>query len=250
MKTFPFRTRVVNDDTLKTEAIVEPHKLCIVEPKDLKHDLRVILVGLFLFLIPCGFWIHSARENHKLKDQLTEYAMITGMNMEYLNVEYLAGKYCTFKGKVPTDPDTLFKFVCESGAWYPEITMAQLIIESASFTSNVGKNARNGFGMKKCGEGPNSRPSLQIPGVDYSGYGVYMNWYHSVLDRHLWDLWVFKGAMPNSIEDYLHKIGNIYAEDPNYISKVKKIAAEWKEKADAYREAQQDVNRDSIGRLI
>lgn len=209
----------------------------------LKHTfiILVILLGFGAFIgISMG---KMAYENKQLKEEIARYDQITGLNMSVLNLEYLAGKYCTFKGKIPTNQDTIFKFVCESGAWWPEVTMAQLIIESQCFTSVVAKNAKNGFGMKKCGEGPKSRPNLQIPGVDWNGYGMYMNWYHSVLDRHLWDLWVFNTRQPNTIEEYLAKIGRIYAEDPDYINKVRKVAAKWKDKADAYRmeEAQKDT---------
>jgi hypothetical protein len=57
---------------------------------------------------------------------------------------------------------------------------------------------------------------------------MYLNWQHSVLDRILWDRWVFKQKPTR--DQYLDKLENIYAEDPDYRAKIVRIAKTWEEK--------------------
>lgn len=240
MKTFDFKTRLINNETLETVGMYEPHKIITSEKGETillfnrRNKFRIfvtISLILFMFLFTIT---KQANRNHKLESQIEHYEELTGMNLPYISVEALAGKYATYKGSVPKDKDTIFKFICESGAWYPEVIMAQFQLESVYMTSDIGKNALNGFGMRKCGEGPRSRPNLQIRGMDYHGYGMYMNWYHSILDRVLWDLWVFD-EKPASREAYLKGLVNKqYAEDPDYIAKIGKIAEQWGEKVGQY----------------
>lgn len=229
LNTFDFPCKVFNSESLTFVGDYEPGEIVQVKRCGIKRSWKKYICAIFIPILIILLWA----ENEQLREEIEVYEKTTDLSMSILDTEYLVGKYATFKGAVPEEQDTIFRFVCECGAWYPEIIMAQLILESRTFGSNIGKNAKNGFGMKKCGEGPKSRPNLQIPGVNYKGYGIYMNWYHSILDRHMWDLWIFKGEKP-TLDKYLEKIGRIYAEDPDYISKVLRIANEWKPKADAY----------------
>ena len=244
--TFNRNCRIFDDDTLEHLG-VWPKGTVHIEKRErfslgfCEIKLWHVLVLAFALVFPYVILVEECHKEEVLKEQILQYEEeiagyeeVTSLNMEYLTVEMLAGRHATFKGKNCTDRDTLFKFICESGAWYPEITMAQLVIESGGFKSNVGVNANNGFGMKKCGEGPQSRPNLQIPGVNHNGYGKYMNWYHSVLDRHLWDLWVFRGKRPATRDEYLKRIGNVYAENPKYCSMVMQVARDWEKKAKEY----------------
>lgn len=229
LNSFDFPCKVFNSESLTFVGDYEPGEIVQVKRCGIKRGWRKYICAIFIPILIILLWA----ENEQLREEIEVCEKTTDLSMSILDTEYLVGKYATFKGAVPEEQDTIFRFVCECGAWYPEIIMAQLILESRTFGSDIGKNAKNGFGMKKCGEGPKSRSNLQIPGVNYKGYGIYMNWYHSILDRHMWDLWIFKGEKP-TLDKYLEKIGNIYAEDPDYISKVLRIANEWKPKADAY----------------
>ena len=197
--------------------------------------LALVIIGI------CAVSWHTAdqycyvlEENRQLKSyiEVAEYD---------LNVELLAGRYATSRTPVPTDMNEVYKMCIQSGAWYPEVIMAQFIIESGSGTSSVSKKARNFYGMKYIGT--KGRPTLQIPDMNVSGYGVYLNWQHSVLDRVLWDDWVFNKTKPETREKYLAKINGVYAEDPNYIAKVLKIASEWEVKTDSLRTV---MEQDSI----
>lgn len=234
MKTFDQKVRIIDDETLQTIGVYGPDQVTVRSRFDKPVSIwnasvtGLILIAFIAALI--GVILQQRNYAKELQVENTMYQEIFESTQQNITIERLAGKYCTTKGKPENNPDSIFKFICEAGAWYPDVIMAQVTQESSLFTSNVGRNAKNGFGMKKCGEGPNSRPNLQIPGVDYNGYGVYMNWYHSVLDRLLWDVWVFKGKKPATREEYLAKIGAIYAEDPNYVERITTIARKWEKK--------------------
>lgn len=234
MKTFDQKVRIIDDETLQTIGVYGPDQVTVRSRFDKPVSIwnasitGLILVAFIAALI--GVILQQRNYTKELLVENTMYQEIFESTQQNITIERLAGKYCTTKGKPENNPDSIFKFICEAGAWYPEVIMAQVTQESNLFTSNVGRNAKNGFGMKKCGEGPNSRPNLQIPGVNYNGYGVYMNWYHSVLDRLLWDVWVFKCKKPATREEYLTKIGTIYAEDPNYVERITTIARKWEKK--------------------
>ena len=66
------------------------------------------------------------------------------------------------------------------------------------------------------------RPTTQLNGTDYKGYGIYLNWQHSIIDRMLWDEFTFSGKKP-SYEEYISTLKKRYAEDKKYISKLENI---------------------------
>lgn len=116
---------------------------------------------------------------------------------------------------------TLYSLLVEIGAWYPELLVKQAKLESANYQSSVYTNNNNLYGMRNV----YSRPTTQIN--TKNGYGVYHNWQLSAIDRVLWDEEIFD-SQPETEDEYLDFIAAIYAEDPNYISKVKSIKIEVK----------------------
>lgn len=245
MKVLNRKVRLHDAETLEYIGEYDKERVGIIGETELVLDFRrywptwVIFILLVFGICATGWYTAdkycAVVETNK---QLVEYIEVA----EYdLNVELLAGRYATSRTPVPTDMNEVYKMCIQSGAWYPEIIMAQFIIESGSGTSSVSKKARNFYGMKYIGT--KGRPTLQIPDMNVSGYGVYLNWQHSVLDRVLWDDWVFSKTKPESREKYLAKINGVYAEDPNYIAKVLKIASEWEVKTDSLRTV---MEQDSI----
>jgi hypothetical protein len=95
---------------------------------------------------------------------------------------------------------------------HPDIVMAQAIIESGNFKSNIFKENNNLFGMKM----PEYRKTTAI-GIN-RGHAVYRNWRESVIDYALWQ---GKRARYSTTNQYLRRLRS-YAADPNYISKIKK----------------------------
>jgi len=136
-------------------------------------------------------------------------------------LEALVGKYHIFPNKNMTD-STVYDIICECGAWYPEIIMAQYKIESSGGKSTLAKSSNNLFGMRIAMR----RPTTQLSGTSNSGYGVYLNWEHSIIDRILWERWVFKGEKP-SYESYMARLETIYAESPCYRETVEGAARKY-----------------------
>lgn len=157
------------------------------------------------------------------KKAVTDFERSIEMMEQETEIVSMTGHYYMMGHNAEKFNDTAALILLEGcGAWYPDIILAQLQLESHKFQSDVGKNAINGFGMKKISERGRHRPTTQIPGKEYYGYGMYSNWQLSVIDRVLWDVWSFKGIQP-SRDKYLKRIEDLYAEDVNYIAKIKSL---------------------------
>ena len=186
-----------------------------IQQLEIKHRDLTIAIWFLIFLVVAlaSLFIASLigrnrinQENKVLKEQLIK-------DEEQLSLEYSIGYWFINNPKEINDT-VLYQFLLDNNAWYPDILLKQAKIESANYTSNVYKNTNNLYGMRKVGK----RQTTQLNNT-YNGYGCYSNWCLSVLDRMLWDIFVFKGEKPSE-EEYLKAIG-IYAEDKNYINKLK-----------------------------
>lgn len=106
----------------------------------------------------------------------------------------------------------------------PHIVLAQATLETGNFTSDVFKENHNLFGMKLA----RSRPTTRL-GIKH-GHAYYENWESSVEDYGYYQAYQGLAKIKNDEQYYnlLYKLG--YAEDPNYILKVKKLAEELKDK--------------------
>lgn len=111
--------------------------------------------------------------------------------------------------------DTLLELIKSSGIKHPEIVFAQAKLETANFTSNLFIKNGNLFGMKLA----KSRPTTAI-GEQYS-HAKYTDWTRSIADYKLW-----QDNLKSDIRTkkrYIKYLSNNYAEDKNYIKKLKKI---------------------------
>lgn len=108
-----------------------------------------------------------------------------------------------------------YAFIVDNEIQHPEIVLAQMKIESGNYQSRVAKKNNNYFGMRH----PAQRLTVSLG--QKNGYARYRNWAYSVIDYGLWQR---RYAYNLTEEEYLTKLSNTYAEDPNYVSKVKNIA--------------------------
>ena len=184
----------------------------------------IIMCVIFWFLAYVGFSKYS-----KLKTEyeytLSEYEQLLFEKQEQ-NLYTFIGEYSFLKNeKIPTNDSVVYEFIKATGCWYPDIVMAQYVIESGHGKSMLSQEYNNCFGMKYVGN--KGRRNTQLPDVKgYGDYGVYANWQLSVVDRQLWDHRVFEASKPTK-DYYLNIIGKIYAEDPNYIDKITAEAKKW-----------------------
>ena len=160
------------------------------------------IVAWLLAFIPL---VHRTEEIKELSDKIYK-------EEQMLSLEYSIG-YWFINTPEEINDSTLYQFLLDNNAWYPDILLKQAKIESGNYKSNVYVNSCNLYGMRKVGKRNTTQRGT------YNGYGVYDNWCLSVLDRMLWDVFYFKNEKPTE-EEYL-KAMSIYSEDSNYISKIK-----------------------------
>lgn len=112
--------------------------------------------------------------------------------------------------------------------------LAQIKIESANLTSSLFKRTNNMFGMRYPFIRQTKASGIYIPALDTVIYGsknelkkfrktinyaVYNSWNDAIADYKLWQEKCF-----NVSDRYLEFIGNIYAEDPLYVKKIRHVA--------------------------
>lgn len=103
------------------------------------------------------------------------------------------------------------------GVQHPEIVLAQALLESANFKSYIFRTNNNMFGMRM----PNKRETSAIS--EFKGYAVYDDWEASIEDYAMYQKSILKGKNITK-DEYLDFLGRRYAESPDYVKVVKKIA--------------------------
>lgn len=107
------------------------------------------------------------------------------------------------------------KQIVAIGIRFPDIVMAQAILESGHFTSGLFVNHKNPFGMMIA----KKRPTLAKKGA--YPFASYKEWKHSIMDyAYYQSVYMSKYTTEDS---YLKRLGEVYAEDPKYVSKLKTI---------------------------
>ena len=110
---------------------------------------------------------------------------------------------------------TLLYKMKQIGILYPEIVLAQAKIETGNFTSVIFIENNNLFGMKL----PERRRTTAIG--ENRNHAKYTDWIQSIKDYKLWqDQMIHKAPTKRSYLSYLRRN---YAEDKNYIKKIKQI---------------------------
>jgi hypothetical protein len=126
----------------------------------------------------------------------------------------------------PFTEDDFVRHLKEVNVKFPHIVMAQAYLESSykgrPFNSPIFKENHNMFGMKEA----KSRPTTALGTKRNHAY--FRNWEYAVVDYAL-----YQSAFLRQIkteEQYFRYLAGSYAEDPNYISKVRKLAQKFKSK--------------------
>jgi uncharacterized FlgJ-related protein len=123
-------------------------------------------------------------------------------------------------GPLAFSQENFYQYIKKCGIKFPHIVMAQALVETARFKSNIFIHSHNAFGMKVA----KSRPTTALG--ESRGHAHYQHWTFSVQDYAL-----FQSAFLRKIkneEDYYQYLADNYAEDPNYVSKLKQIAEKYK----------------------
>lgn len=100
------------------------------------------------------------------------------------------------------------------GFQYPDLILAQAVLESGHFKSTVFKENNNLFGMKQ----PRKRYTL-CKGSNLN-HGVYDNWKISVEDRMIYDTLYLKDM---SRTQYLKFLDKVYCKSGDYSGKLENL---------------------------
>lgn len=134
--------------------------------------------------------------------------------------EYHVTSHCTHE---PISKDSVASLLSSINAWYPDIIMAQVQMESGFGVSDLALNANNVLGMKKASK----RKTTQIRNKSYKGYGVYNNWEACVIDRVLWDYSMFGHNKP-SREMYITVLNRRYGQTGTYGGAIDTMSRKYK----------------------
>jgi hypothetical protein len=97
---------------------------------------------------------------------------------------------------------------------FPHIVYAQSIVETGEFSSDIFHMNNNLFGMKR------ARLRCTIARGTQRGHAYYEHWSESVIDYAFYQTTYLHKIRTE--EDYFAYLAENYAEDPNYVSKLKK----------------------------
>lgn len=158
----------------------------------------ILIILIFLGLLLSSFYLILNKVNEKHKYERTEEELILLID-----------------SKNEFSEDKFINLLKQYNLKFPHIALAQSKIETGYFKSKIFKESNNLFGMRQA----KLRPTTSL-GTQYE-HSYYENWKKSVEDYCLW-----VAAYANRInkeEDFLNFLEHIYAEDSNYVNKIKKI---------------------------
>jgi uncharacterized FlgJ-related protein len=124
------------------------------------------------------------------------------------------------KNKVPFTEKNLAQELKRQGVMYPDVALAQSMLETGYFKSNIFLDNNNLFGMKH----PRQRPTLS-KGPN-RGHASFNNWQDSVKDYKMWQ--DYNKLSNLSKNQYIAKLNRIYCMPPscgsnNYAKKVQSL---------------------------
>jgi uncharacterized FlgJ-related protein len=111
--------------------------------------------------------------------------------------------------------DALIILFKECNVKYPHIVLAQAKLESGHFKSKIFKQNNNMFGMRK------ARQRITSAQSEKDTYAYYRDWIDCVYDYCMYQSSVLCNVTNES--EYFAKLGERYAEDSTYVSKLKNI---------------------------
>ena len=120
----------------------------------------------------------------------------------------------------PISDEILYNYLKTMRVPHADIIVAQAHLESQNFTSNLFKRQNNFLGMKI----PSKR--ISTTGQGKGEYKDYTNWQECTTDYIFW--MHHHQAHKLNREEYFNLLGKIYAEDPEYVNKLKGIISQFK----------------------
>jgi hypothetical protein len=171
-------------------------KLYRYDPQSM--DFTPMYVWRYVVLFICLLFLMSiSRSTYQPSDQETELSI-----------------FGVHSGEMEFTPENLMLQIKRSGVRFPEIVFAQAVIETGHFKSTIFMEGNNLFGMKVA----RSRPTTSIG--EYSNHALYDHWTSSVMDYALYQSAYLRKLKTK--DQYYNYLSQNYAEDPNYVTKLKR----------------------------
>ncbi len=171
---------------------------------DLSYNkVRVLPIALFVIIAGILSYMYGYLEGRQ--DQIVR---LTPQEKEIilLNVSDTTSEF---------SQDKMVSLMKELNIKYPHIVMAQSLIETGHFDSKIFHENHNLFGMKQA----RTRVTT-AQGTQYN-HAYYENWRESVYDYAFYQCRYL--SVLKTEEEYLAYLGRSYAEDPNYLSKIRSL---------------------------
>jgi hypothetical protein len=147
---------------------------------------------------------------------ITIFVMVTKVNdVRFITEET---KQIIIKQEQEFTPEKLKAYILELNIRFPHIVYAQALLESGEFKSHIFKENNNLFGFKVA----KLRPTTNLG--ENRGHPYYSSWRDCVVDYGFYSAAYLKDIRTE--DEYFQYLGQNYAEDPNYVSKLKKIVNE------------------------
>lgn len=108
--------------------------------------------------------------------------------------------------------DKLVTMLKDLNVRFPHIVVAQARLETGGYRSRIFKENNNLFGMKQATVRVNTASGTQ------HNHAYYDTWRESVYDYAFYQTRYLSGAKTEA--EYLYVLGQSYAEDPNYVTKL------------------------------
>lgn len=171
-----------------------------LEFKKAKKAILTLTLFIFslLFIITASFILGEDKENIKYITEETRAIIINEYDKENQFSE-----------------ERLEEYILGLNFKFPDIVLAQARIETGHFKSKVFKENNNLFGMKE------AKQRLTTNRGTENNHAFYDNWKQSVQDYALYAATYLSKIKTEG--EYLEYLGQNYAEDPNYVSKIKAI---------------------------
>lgn len=112
-------------------------------------------------------------------------------------------------------PERLKSYILELNIKFPHIVYAQAQLESGGFKSHIFMENNNFFGMKVATKRPTTNKGEE------NGHAYFDNWKDCVVDYALYQAQYLSDLKTEA--EYYEYLRQNYAEDPNYVEKLKKI---------------------------
>lgn len=116
--------------------------------------------------------------------------------------------------------ENLIEYILELNIEFPHIVIAQSMVETGYYTSNIFRENNNLFGMKEAKQRPTTNKGTE------NNHAYYHHWKESVLDYAMYQAKYLSNLKTD--DEYLQYIAQNYAESPNYYNDVLSLSKKFK----------------------